>query len=382
MRFEVKKIFSKTSSKIVLALIFLFVIYSVHMANYLVWLNEDGTEMTGRAAAEKLREEEAAWSGPLTADRIADVIEQKWNQGNRGIRMLLTRAYGGLDYTDSTVVDSLTAEDASCFYGNRVKSLEEWLKKQGTWYTNEEQDFFIRQYEKMEVPLNYEYTKGWTQLFSAASNLQIFLVLAIGFLVAGIFSEEYRTNAYAVYFSSVQGRGKAIRAKIGTGFLLITVIYWSAFLLFSGCVLGTLGFGGAEARIQISAMGWKSIYNITFLQEYLLIAAGGYVGCLFADSLAMLVSARTKSTVVSVIVPFAVIFAPSVIRLVNSPLADKINGLMPYQLTQINYLLSEFYVYRIFGVFCGAVGILLVGYLIAAVLLQPVMYLVFRRRQG
>ncbi|MDO5147707.1 MAG: hypothetical protein Q4D60_11990 [Eubacteriales bacterium] len=89
---------------------------------------------------------------------------------------------------------------------------------------------------------------------------------------------------------------------------------------------------------RFSSQGWKSIYNITFFQEYLLIAVGGYIGCLFVDSLAMLVSAKTKSTVVSVIVPFVVLFAPAVIRLGNSRLAEKIDGLMPYQLVQMNSL--------------------------------------------
>ena len=42
--------------------------------------------------AEDVTQEKSA-DDPM-ADRIADVIEQKWNQGDRGIRILLTRAYG------------------------------------------------------------------------------------------------------------------------------------------------------------------------------------------------------------------------------------------------------------------------------------------------
>lgn len=379
MYFELKKIFSKTSSKVALLFLFGFMIYLISIANSVVWLNEDGTELTGKAAAKKIREAEQKWYGPLTEEKIADVITQNWDQGNREIRTLIAKAFGGLDTIDTMIVDTLTADDAANFYKNRINSVKNWLEEQEDWYTQEEKTFITEQYKDMEVPLNYEYTKGWTKLFPAVSNLQTFLVFVIGFLVAGIFSEEYRTGSYSIYFSSAHGRGKAITAKIKAGFFLITAVYWISFLLFSFLVLNQLGFGGGDSQIQTSMIGWGSFYNITFKQEYFMIAAGGYIGCLFIDSLAMLVSAKTKSTVVSVIVPFAVIFAPSVIGVINTPLAEKINGLMPYQLIQMNSVISEFYLCKIMGQFIKGAGILLILYMILFIALQPVTYLIFKR---
>lgn len=379
MRYEWKKIFSKLSNKAALLFLIIFTLFSVKNANYLVWINEDNTELTGSAAAEKIRGAEEEWSGPLTEEKIARAIEVGWSQGNRGIRMLLAKSYGGIDNTDSTIVNSLRPEDAANFYINRITSLKEWLKAQGGWYTEKEQNFLVQKYEALETPLEYEYARGWTQLFNAAPSLQMVILLAAGFLVSGVFSEEYRTGASSIYFSSVLGRGKATGNKIKAGILLITAIYWACFGLFSLLVLFRLGFGGAGCMIQTSSMSWRSFYNITYFQEYLLIAFGGYAGCLFADSLAMLVSAKTKSTVVSVIVPFVVIFAPSVIRLASSPLAEKISGLMPYQLVQMNSVISRFYLYPVFGSFVGAAGLLLPVYLLLTAVLCPVMYAIFRR---
>ncbi|MDO5147706.1 MAG: hypothetical protein Q4D60_11985 [Eubacteriales bacterium] len=65
VRFELKKIFVKMSSKIALLFLLLFAAYSVSNANYFVWINQDDTELTGRAAAKKLREAENEWYGPL-----------------------------------------------------------------------------------------------------------------------------------------------------------------------------------------------------------------------------------------------------------------------------------------------------------------------------
>ncbi|MDO4455069.1 MAG: hypothetical protein Q4B90_11370 [Eubacteriales bacterium] len=233
MYFELKKIFSKTSSKVALLLLFGFMIYLVSIANSVVWINEDGTEVTGKEATKKIRQAEQKWYGPLTEEKIADVITQNWDQGNREIRTLIAKGFGGLDTIDTTIVDALTADDAANFYSNRINSVKDWLEEQGDWYSQEEKTFITEQYKNMEVPLHYEYTKGWTKLFPAASNLQTFLVFVIGFLVAGIFSEEYRTGAYSIYFSSAHGRGKAITAKIKAGFFLITAVYWISFLFFS-----------------------------------------------------------------------------------------------------------------------------------------------------
>lgn len=382
VRFELKKIFVKTSSKIAVLLLIVFTAYSISNANYLVWINEDNTELTGRAAAKKLQEAENEWYGMLTDKKIEKVILQGWSQGNRGIRILLARAFGGLNNTDSTIVDTLSEEDARNFYSKRVSSLQAWLGEQGSWYTEQEKEFLVTQYKKMKIPLDYEYAKGWVQMFSASSNLQMFLVLVVGFLVAGIFSEEYRTGACSIFFSAAHGRGKAIRAKVKAGFLLITIVYWLTFGIFSAAVLLELGADGSGCLIQISSQGWKSIYNITFFQEYLIIALGGYIGCLFVDSFAMFVSAKIKSTVVSVIIPFVVLFAPSIIKLGNSRFAEKADGLMPYQLVQMNFTICEFYTYEIFGKIVGAVGILLISYAALAGILHWGIYMAFRKGEA
>lgn len=234
----------------------------------------------------------------------------------------------------------------------------------------------------METPLDYEYAEGWLHMFPTLSSVQMFLVLVIGFLVAGIFSEEYRTGASAIFFSAALGRERAIGAKVKAGLLLITAVYWLTFAVFSIGVLTELGAGGADCMIQISSQGWTSFYNITFFQEYLLIAMGGYAGCLFADSLAMLVSAKTKSTVVAVIVPFVVLFAPAMIKFVDSPFAEKMEGLMPYQLVQMYSVICKFYFVKISGKFVGAVGVLLVLYFTLAAAMQLGMYMVFKNAKG
>ena len=161
VRFELKKVVSKMSSKVALLLLLVFTIYMLSNANYLVWIEEDTqTELTGKAAAQKLREAEQEWAGPLTEEKLAEVISQGWSQGNRGIRFLLAMAFGEIYKPDFMIVGTLSEEDAGSFYENRTKSLREWLAAQGSWYTEEEKDFLTAQYEAVETPLVYDYTVG------------------------------------------------------------------------------------------------------------------------------------------------------------------------------------------------------------------------------
>ncbi|EET62546.1 hypothetical protein BRYFOR_05581 [Marvinbryantia formatexigens DSM 14469] len=127
-------------------------------------------------------------------------------------------------------------------------------------------------------------------------------------------------------------------------------------------------------------MGWESFYNITFLQEYLLIAVGGYVGCLFADSLAMLASAKTKSAVIAVLVPCAVIFIPPLLNITPMvPAVEKLIGILPHQLVQIYSVINGLYIYQAAGRYTGAVEILLVLYPVLCIALLPATYMIFRR---
>ena len=104
------------------------------------------------------------------------------------------------------------------------------------------------------------------------------LTLVLGFLCAGIFSGEFQLKANAVFYSSYYGRNKAVWAKVKAGAIIITAIYWAVMLLYTMLVLGILGVDGANCPIQSSMSGWKSIYNITNAQEYILIVLGGYLG--------------------------------------------------------------------------------------------------------
>ena len=258
--------------------------------------------------------------------------------------------------------------------------MQEWLAEEaGDQYSEAEKAYLIGQYESLETPFYYDYRKGWTQLFTFAPTVVMITMLFLGYLVAGIFSNEFVWRADAVFFASCHGRDRAVAAKVWAGVGIVTAVYWMVMLIYSAAVLGYLGADGWNCPVQTEQGDWKCFYHLTVWQKYVLIAAGGYVGCLFMAGLCMLVSARIRSAVPAVMVPFVLIFLPSFLGNLESAAVNKILGLLPDRLLQVGTALDYFDLYTLGGRVMGAVPILLVLYGIGVAAVLPVVYWCFVR---
>lgn len=402
--YEIKKVFSRGGSKIALIILGIMIIVVVGFSiNSSIWVNENGVEEKGFNAIKKLQEAKMEWSGLLTEERIAFVIEENkrieatteamsdevqqqniaygWKQGFMDIRNMINNSFCEFREYDYYRVNSLKATDAEYFYTNRTASLKRWLNGEAEYsYSEKEKEYFVSQYAKMKEPLYYEYMEGWNYFFVYSSTILMIMTIIIGVLIASIFSCEKQLNADSVFYTAYHGRGRAIIAKVKAGFIITTAIYWSTMLLYSCAIFGIYGISGASCRIQ-AADAWKSFYNITNFQQYLIVMLGGYVGCIFMATITMLISAKTKSTVLAAIVPFILIFAPSFLGFINSRSLSEILGLLPDQLLQMNIVIKLFNVYELGGKIVGAVTLLFGIYIVLTLVLQPVIFLMFRKRE-
>lgn len=235
----------------------------------------------------------------------------------------------------------------------------------------------------MDTPLYYEYNDGWETLIYYAPTLVLFLLFVIIFLVSGIFPSEHRLKANAIFFSAKLGRNKAVRAKLLSGLVTTTVIYWAAIAIYTAVGLALLGADGAGGAFQL--IKWKSFYNLTIGQVYALSVLGGYVGILFLALLAMIVSVLTRSQVVAVIVPYIFVLAATFVQslLSNGEMLSQIIGLLPAQLLQLNQLQTpdNFNLYTIFGHIISSVPVLFVLYSVLSLLLIALIYRIYRKSQ-
>ena len=403
VKFEIKKVFLRRGNQIAVALLAVLLCVVCFFAGNISYVNESGETETGFQAVKKLREEQKKWSGPLDEAKIRKVIEENnkisqtpeaksedfqendkafhKKQGFQEIGNLLNYAYaeGFRDYNYFRA-DSLKPEDASKFYENRIVLLKEWLSGEGkALFSETEKEYLIKKYESLQTPFFYDYVEGWKQLFLYFPTILMILMLVLGYLISGIFAREFQWKADSILFSSMYGKNKAVSAKVKACFYIVTGIYWCTVLLYTGAVLLYLGADGAFCPIQANSSGWKSFYEMTNMEKYILCAVGGYLGCLFISFLTMLVSGKTKSSVAAVVLPFVLLFLPSFLSNINHPAAAGILGLLPDRLLQLAQGTANFTLYEIGGKVLDGIFLLFPVYSVFCALLLPVLKRMYRK---
>lgn len=403
LKYELKKIFARTGSKVAVLILLAALGITCYFAVDVSYVNEAGVTEHGLEAAAKLRQAQKEWAGVLDEEKLRRVIEENRRinetpeaqskdyrqnniafgrkQGISDIRSLLNNSYAeefrSYDYYRA---DRLQPEEAASFYTNRTTLLEKWLRGEAKeQFSEPEKEYLLSKYESLETPFYYDYMRGWIQLFEYSPTVIMIMTMILGYLTTGIFSNEYQWKADAIFFSSVYGRNKAVAAKLKAGFCIVTLLYWLVILVYSGVVLWYLGMDGAGCPVQADWSGWKCFYQIQIWQEYLLIVCGGYIGCLFISFLVMLVSAKTRSAVLAVMAPFVLIFVPSFLSNINSPVINKVLGLLPDRLLQVGKALAYFDLYELGGRVVGAVPVLLLFYSVLALVIVPVIYRGYRK---
>ena len=400
--FEIRKVFSRTSGKIALAVMAAVLAVTCWLAvSHIDYVKEDGDIVTGIRAVRMLRRDKEKWEGYVTEDVLRSVIRENaainasdearsenvkeqnkayaQKQGFNDIRDMINRAFCSFQEYYYYRVDSVTEEEVGELYEQRVERLREWLYSEEVYdhYTEEERAFLIERYETLETPFYYADSDGWQAVLYYAQTIVMIGMIVCGFLVSSIFSGEFQTKADAVFFSSRYGRSRATAAKVTAGYLTVTALYWIMVLPYSAIVLAVTGTGGGNCAIQTSFEFGKSFYHITFFELWLLTVFGGYIGWLFILTLTMLVSALTRSSVLAVMVPFIILFLPSFAD-GFSALSDML-GLWPDQLLNISLAVRLFNLYRVGGHVAGALPVVFTMYVCLYLALPPALYLAYRR---
>lgn len=397
IRYEIKKIFSKSLSKVSLVVLLFSLLISCYFAiTNVSFLDEQGKSHTGIEAVRRLREKKQKWEGVLDesalqvvmdeykkiseeypirpGDDSANLLHDSKVQGFSEIKDMINMGFCEFRDFNYYRIDSLSKEEVGRIYENRGKSLKKWLNSEDAdgLFDENEKTFLIEQYSEMKAPLYYEDYDGWKSALNYAQTIIMLIMLVSAFLVSGIFSNEFSWKSDSIFFSTKYGRDRGTRAKIMAGFIVVSAIYFIVISLYSLVVLGCIGSQGGNVMIQTGFWHWKSFYNITYMQLYLLTVVAGYIGTVFCLFLSMLVSAKTHTAVVAVTIPFAILFLPLFVS--NFDFLSEILGVFPDRLLQINEIINTFDLYHIGGKIVGSIPIMLVIYPILSILMVPLMY--------
>lgn len=403
--YEIKKVFGTWGSKIALLLLAASVVLSCWSAvsgHGTEWVNEDGVHETGPAAIQKLRAAKKEWAGPLDTQRLtAAMLENQrieatpqaqsqdyhqnniafgWKQGISDIREVVNSFLSsGFHSYDYYLADSLNIDALEGLYENRVKLLKDYLEEADALYTDREKQWLVEQYEALKTPMEYDYYLGWSRVSEVSTTVIMFIAMIMGYLVAGIFANEIKLRTDSIYYSSALGRTANTRAKILAGLFIVTVIYWTCMLAYTLYTLIYLGFDGWSCPVQLER--WKCFYNITFLQKYIVILLGGYLGNLFLAFLVMFTAAKTRTSLIAVTMPFVLIILPNFLANYETGFLEKVLGLFPDRLLQLGNSMNYLEIYSVGKYVAGAVPILFALYFLLTLVLVPMMYREFSRTE-
>ncbi len=380
-------------------LLIILIATSILTMNRVEYVDADGNTSSGIVAARNLSTEQNKWAGYLTEDVFAEVVKeneqinnskealsddiQEQNkayakkQGISGIADLINNAFSEWRDYNSYAIDNVSTEEAKQVYEKRISALKGYLDSGEETFTDAQKEFLIQRYENLKTPFYYEYIGGWSALLQNISTFILMLALIIGFFVSGIFSDEFQIKADSIFFSSKLGRNKAVVSKVSAVFLITTVLYVVFVLLYTVIVLLMLGADGANCPIQLEL--WRSTYNVTLFQAYLLIVAGGYVGTLFAAIISMIVSAASRSTATAVIVPFMILCAfPFLSRIITLP---GICSFFPDQLLEVYSSVKEFDLVELGGKVMSVVTVIIPVYMAMCLFLLPILYYIYKKSE-
>lgn len=174
LRFEVKKVFSKSKNKIaVIVLFIILIVTSILTINTVEYVDKDGGHSVGISAARNLREEKNKWSGYLTEDVFRAVLEENKTinnskealsddieeqdkayakkQGISGIIDVINNAFSEYRDYNYFAADNVSDEEVKRIYEKRIFTLKEWLDSGEETFTEQQKDFLYRVFFRMNL---------------------------------------------------------------------------------------------------------------------------------------------------------------------------------------------------------------------------------------
>ena len=404
--YELKKLFSRTGSKLLLLLlgsIFIFTaIYNIQSTHY---VQPDGTSLSGISAIRELKKAKSQWNGILTEEQIKNVLQTNQDilasnpeyypgttdinlankvysqeQGYDDIRDMINQSYRLFGQFDYYLIDRLSPNQSSSFYKNRIEGLENFLGSNKE-LTDNQKEYYRKQYQENQTPWQYTYQEGWEILTNSLPILQVLSVIIISLLLASLFSYEDKTRVKTILLSTCQGRSKGTLSKISAGLLLTVGIYTIVMSTYILIILGGFGFDGAFNPAQTNFfIGWESPWNISNIQAIGIMLISGLIGALIFSSITMFISYKSKSTVIASTVAFLLILIPDWLTnyIPNSSLLTLVK-ILPDQLLNSRAQLSGFTFLDIQGIIISPLVIMTISYFTLSILILILLYRFARR---
>lgn len=364
IRFEIKKIVSRRVTQVtvgIILLMFLIMTWWNISSTYALDPDEFDRELEGTAAIEQIKMNADAFAGPITNERVTQVIkeykrfidlnegeikdefradssdpgkqaEEYWNFSatHNAFLSLVVRPWMQGFQMPVSVAATIDTSSTVDLYGQIRAKVESQLDddeyKRFT-YTQAEKDFWIDRSDAVSTPIEYGYSGGWKD-FLQMTQFLIFALIAVVIACASVFNIEYREKTDAVLLSTKNGKAELGWAKVIAATIVSSAIYWILSLTMLIFILVLFGMDGSSLPIQ----SWKILntYSLSVASASLTCCFIGYAAMLGLLGIVLMASSKMRSSVGILAIGVAFVLIPMFIPNLQNNIANHTLYLFPY----------------------------------------------------
>lgn len=386
--YEFAKIFRRKVNVIVmLAGIVLMVVCAVNYVRQEPFYDKaSGTYVNGREAFRLEEKTNNEMTDYLTEEYLTGVVEgiqekyidmdmesdkayEQVIQTKEDLISLICKNYADVgEEMDWNKLNEISTENGIGFYERRLDKVEERLNMDFSYgnYSEAEKEFWMEKEKEVQTPFAWGdktvMNKIWTMMEGG-----FYFLFVIAVCTAPVFASEYESGASALLLTTRYGKTKLIYAKILAS-VLFALVYTAVGLGIGVGILGlAVGFHGAELPVQL----WDSIipYDWSIGKTLWISFAIILLIGLMISLLTLLLSARVRSGLSTLVIMFALLVGPTFLPMSKtSGLWNHINYLFPVRVTMTKDVIGTLNSYQFGPVILSYLGMAVLTYVVVSVI--------------
>ena len=314
-----------------------------------------------------------------THQYLSEEVYRTFYLPNRDLLSLITNVYRepGSGSSMKEVLEENVGKDFREAQIKRDNTYIDLKKEQGR-LTSSEANYWKEKTGNLQE-YQYGYHKGWSMILDTLTwPVLIMMIICIG--IAPIFAGEYQSKCDSLILCMKYGKSKLIFAKIVSGWLYATCVYWGITLIYSSVYMIFLGTQGADLPIQLKYPAMCVGYNLTMGEAVVIALLLGYFFTLGIMGITLFMSALLKNTYAVIIVAFLLIIIPTFLSPDTGGYAwSHVLSLLPPKIADFSF--QSYTAYSIGNIVLSWPVMAILINAIVAVICSVLGYIVFRKHQ-
>ena len=373
-RYEIKKIFCRKLTAIILAVMFLLTL-ALNAAEYMVGrklANDADSVLVGRVIDDALLDEMRSALSVTTAtgeNGETVIISAELADYTYGHLWSYLKQIGG----NESKAYNMTEEKLTRTFRSVI---DEAFKNERL--TEDEIAYWNERCEKTAIPPRYGREGGWGDSLVNLYMTNFLVLITIAATLSGVFADEYSLRTDALVFSASNGKKRLSFIKFLAG--LTAGLLEAVFLLVEGMVIQFLVYGGVDAETSIQFYFGPSAMDMRAKPALLLCVGIFLLIALFYSVLTMLLSQVFRSATVPIAAMALLLF----LSMLNVPHRFRvISQLWAYAPATFpgSWTFTDYRLVTIFGHSFNILEVMPVLYVLLIVLLAVILYRSYCRTQ-